>query len=92
MWRGQPVDRVCARALLLYQAQEGVFEEAPSGQRGQAARLVDCQQMGILKQDSKGLGRVWLDPWRTVPDQGLTRNKLFASGGAEAVEGDLAVV
>jgi len=67
----QPVDRVCVGGLLLHQAQEGVFQEAASGEGGQPVGFVDGQQMGVFKQDFEVLRGVWFDPGRTVPDKRL---------------------
>ena len=88
----QAVDRVCVRGLLLHQAQEGVFHEAAPGEGGQPARFVDGQQMRVIKQDFEVPRRVWFDPGRTVPDNGLARSEQFASGDGDAVDGDFAVV
>jgi len=38
------------------------------------------------------LRRVWFDPGWTVPNKSLAQSDRFASGGGDAVEGDLAVV
>lgn len=67
----QPVDGVCVGELLLHQAQEGIFQKAATGEGGQPARLVDGQQMGVIKQDFEVLGCVWFDPGGTVPHKGL---------------------
>jgi hypothetical protein len=48
--------------------------------------------MGVFKQDFEALRGVWFDPGWTAPDQGLAQSNRFASGGGDAVEGDLAVV
>ena len=37
--------------MLLHQAQQGVFHEAAAGEGGEAAGFVDCQQMGVFKQN-----------------------------------------
>ena len=49
----------------------GVFHEAAAGEGGQPARLVDGQQMRVIKQDFEVLRSVWFDPGWTVPDKGL---------------------
>ena len=67
----QPVDRVCVGSSLLHQAQQGVFQKAAAGERGQPAGFVDGQQMGVVKQDFEVLRGVWFDPRRTIPDKGL---------------------
>src|SRR6202522_523268 len=81
----QPVDRVCVGGLLLHQAQEGVFHETAAGEGWQPAGFVDCQQMGVLKQDFEVLRGVWFNPGWTVPDKGLAYSDQFASGGGGAV-------
>lgn len=74
------------------QAKERVVHESSAREGGQPTWFVDSQQMRVIKQDFEMLRRVWFDPGGAVPDQGLARSDQFASGGGNAVEGDLTAV
>src|SRR5580658_7002117 len=88
----QPVDRVCVGGLFLHHAEEGVFHETSARKGGEPAGFVDGQQIGVFKQNFEVPRGVWFDPWWTVPDEGLAQSDRLASGGGDAVEGDVAVV
>lgn len=65
------MDRVCAGRLLLHEVQEDVFQEAASGEGGQAAGFVDGQEVGVVEEEFDVLKGVGFDPRRAVPDEGL---------------------
>ena len=88
----EAVDGVGVGGLLLDEAEEGIFHEAAAGEGGQAAGLIDGQQMGVFEEDFEVAGSVGFVPGGTVPDEGLAVGDCFGAGGGEAVEGDFAVV
>jgi hypothetical protein len=64
----------------------------PPGEGGQAAGLVDGQEVGVFKQDFEVPRGFRFEPGGTVPDEGLADGDRFAAGGGEAVEGYFAAV
>lgn len=86
------VDRVSSGELGLDEAEEGIFHKAATGEGGQAAGLVNGEQVRVFPENFEVAGCVRFDPGWTVPDEGLSGDDGFGSGGGLAVKGDFAVV